>query len=177
MKRIVLSAWHPRLPHPRSVLAALLACTACGAAQAQSQAPPQWWGNVNIGSRHFGSADGFLGPGESFNEFNPGLGAEVQWQPKHAVAVGYYRNSIDENSLYALYHYTPLRLGRYLRVGGMLGAVTGYPGYNDGGMAPAGGLIAKIEGGRFGANLIFLPEISDAIPNTLGLQFKWRIAP
>ncbi|HXH01247.1 MAG TPA: hypothetical protein VNI56_03540 [Xanthomonadaceae bacterium] len=150
----------------------LLASTA----QAQSmRSAPQWWGNLNIGSYHFGNEDEeFLGPGESFQQFNPGIGVEAQWQPRHAVAVGYFRNSVDENSLYALYHYTPLQLGRYVRVGGMIGAVTGYPGYNDGGIAPGGGFIAKIEGDRVGANLVFLPKISGVTPNTLGLQVKIR---
>jgi len=154
----------------------LILAVPCGLAQAQdAPSPREWWGNANIGSRHFGGEDKFLGPGESFNEFNPGIGVEVQWKPRHAMTAGYFRNSIDENSLYALYHYTPLQFGRYLRVGGMVGAVTGYPGYNDGGIAPAGGLIAKIEGERLGVNLIFLPEINDVTPSTLGLQFKWQI--
>lgn len=153
----------------------LLSLLVCGAAQARE--PPQWWGNLNLASTHFGGEDEFLGPGESFNEFNPGIGVEVQWQPRHAIAAGYFLNSVDENSLYALYHYTPLQLGRFVRVGGMLGVVTGYPGYNDGGIAPGGGFIAKIEGRRVGANLIFLPEISGVTPNTLGLQFKLRFGP
>nr|MDQ3057822.1 hypothetical protein [Pseudomonadota bacterium] len=123
---------------------------------------------------HYGGEDEFLAAGESFNEFNPGIGVELQWQPHHAIAAGYFLNSVDEDSLYALYHYTPLQLGRFVRVGGMIGVVTGYPGYNDGGIAPGGGFIAKIEGERVGVNLIFLPEITDVTPNTLGLQFKLR---
>lgn len=154
----------------------VLACSlACGDAPAQATAP-QWWGNVNLGSYHFVDEGEFLPRGQRFNEFNPGIGAELQWQPRHAIAAGYFRNSVHEDSLYALYHYTPLQLGRYVRVGGMLGLVTGYPGYNDGGLAPAGGLVGKIEAGRVGINLIYLPEIRDAVPNTLGLQFKWRFA-
>ncbi len=147
----------------------------CGTVQAQDV--PQWWGNLNLGSTHFGGEEEFLPAGENFNEFNPGIGVEVQWQPRHAVAVGYFLNSVDEDSLYALYHYTPLQLGRFVRVGGMVGVVTGYPGYNDGGIAPGGGFIAKIEGERVGANLIFLPRITDVTPNTLGLQFKLRFGP
>lgn len=57
----------------------------------------------------------------------------------------------------------------------MVGAVTGYPGYNDGGLAPAGGLVAKIERGRVGVNLIYLPYFKDVTPHTLGLQFKLRL--
>lgn len=165
------------MPHAiRSSLVLLVLATACGAAHAQT-APPQWWGNLNLGSMHFEGEDDFLPPGESFREFNPGIGVEVQWQPRHAFAAGYFLNSVDEDSLYALYHYTPLQLGRFVRVGGMLGAVTGYPGYNDGGIAPAAGLIAKVEGARVGANLIYLPKVSGSIPHTLGLQFKLRFGP
>lgn len=50
----------------------------------------------------------------------------------------------------------------------------GYSGYNDGGIAPGGGFIVKVEGDRFGANLLFLPKISGVTPNTLGLQIKMR---
>lgn len=165
------------MPNPNRCAWLMLAgMLACSTAQAQD-AKPQMWGNLNLGSHHFGGEDEFLAPGENFNEFNPGIGAELQWQPRHAVAVGYFRNSVDEDSLYALYHYTPLQLGRFVRVGGMLGVLTGYPGYNDGGIAPGGGLIAKIEGERVGLNLIYLPEITDVTPNTLGLQFKFRFGP
>lgn len=146
-----------------------------GAASAQDVRPrPQVWGNVNLVSYHLGDEEEFLPPGEDFNQENYGGGIEVQWKPRHAVAAGYYRNSVDEDSFYALYHYTPLELGRFVRVGGMIGAVTGYPGYNDGGIAPAGGFIAKIENNRVGVNVIYLPKIADITPNTLALQFKVR---
>ena len=134
----------------------------------------EWWGNANVGSRHFGDEDDYLAPGESFNEFNPGIGVEVQWRPVHAMSAGYFRNSVDGNSLYLLYHFTPMPIGRYVRLGAIAGVVTGYPGYNDGGVGPAGGLIAKIEGERFGANLIFLPPLEDVTPATVGLQLKAR---
>ena len=137
-------------------------------------AEPQWWANVNLASQHFGEEDEYLNEGESFTEFNPGLGVEVQWQPRHAVAAGFFRNSVDEDSVYALYQYTPLALGRHVLVGGMVGGVTGYPGYNDGGVAPAAGVVAKIEGERVGANLVLLPRIAGKIPATVGLQVKLR---
>lgn len=63
-----------------SALLALLLMAACGSVQAQNAAPPQWWGNLNLGSTHFGGEDDFLDEGDSFNEFNPGIGVEVQWQ-------------------------------------------------------------------------------------------------
>lgn len=155
-----------------AVLTGCLALLPCAALHAQ--AAPEWWGVASVGSQHFGDEEDYLAAGESFQEFNPGIGLEVQWQPRHALAAGYFRNSVDENSFYALYHYTPLQLGRFVRVGGMLGVVTGYPGYNDGGLAPGGGFVLKAEGERFGANLVYLPKISGVTPNTLGLQLKYR---
>ncbi|TBR11528.1 MAG: hypothetical protein EPO46_06250 [Lysobacter sp.] len=140
-----------------------------------SRPAPEWWVDVNLASYHLGNTSDFLAPGQRFNQENYGAGVEVQWQPRHAVSAGYYRNSVDRDSYYALYHYTPLRFGRYVRVGGMAGLVTGYPGYNDGGLAPAGGLVAKIEGRRAGVNLIYLPKIAGVTPHTLGLQFKLRL--
>lgn len=111
----------------RSVFVLLAMASASSAASAQARPDPQWWGNLNVGSKHFGGDRDFLAPGESFNEFNPGLGVEVQWQPRHAVAVGYFLNSLDEDSLYALYHYTPLQLGRFVRVGAMVGVAPAIP--------------------------------------------------
>lgn len=145
----------------------LLATLGCPLAAAQERDPAQWWGVANVASHHFNA-------GEDFNEFNPGVGIEVQWQPRHGVAAGYFRNSVDHDSFYALYQYTPLALGRHVRVGAMIGAVTGYPGYNDGGIAPGGGLVLKAEIERFGANLVYLPKLSGVTPNTLGLQVKYR---
>lgn len=136
---------------------------------------PEWWIDVNVASHHFGSADEYLGPGEHFNQSNYGAGVEVQWQPRHGASAGYYRNSVYEDSWYALYHYTPLSLGRHVRVGAMMGLVNGYPGYNDGHAAPAGALVAKIEYRRIGANLIYLPHVPGSTPNTLGLQLKFRL--
>lgn len=163
------------LNHTRCACLLLAGGIACG--NAWARAPPQWWGNLNLGSYHFVGEGRFVPPGESFREFNPGIGVELQWGPRHGLAAGYFRNSVDDDSFYALYHYTPLQFGRFVRVGGMFGVVTGYPGYNDGGIAPAGGLVAKVEGDRVGINLVYVPEISNAVPNTLGLQFKWRFGP
>jgi hypothetical protein len=155
---------------------AISLCCLCllAAAPARSQQPPRWWGVASIGSHHFERADRYLGEGGHFREFNPGVGLEVQWRPRHAMAVGYFRNSVDHDSLYALYQYTPLQLGRYVRVGGMLGLISGYPGYNDGGIAPGGGFVMKAEGDHLGTNLILLPRIPDSTPWTLGLQVKYR---
>ena len=126
------------------------------ASLAQERPAAEWWANANVGSYHFGDADGHLPPGEDFNEFNPGVGVEVQWRPVHAVSAGYFRNSVDEDSLYLLYHFTPIALGRHVRVGAL------------------GGLVAKLERGRFGANLILLPPLEDVTPATIGLQLKYR---
>lgn len=160
-------------------LVLLAACAAPAFAQ-ESTAPsaparPELWVDVNVASHHFESADEYLGPGEHFNQNNYGAGLELQWQPRHAVSAGYYRNSVYEDSWYALYHYTPLSLGTHVRVGGMVGLVSGYPGYNHGDAAPAGALVAKVEYRRVGMNLIYLPRIPGSTPNTLGLQLKFRL--
>ena len=67
-----------------------------------------------------------------------------------------------------------MQLGRFVRVGGMIGAVTGYPGYNDSGIAPAGGFVAKAGGNRVGVNVIYPPKIADVTPNTRAQQFTVR---
>ncbi|TZF89915.1 hypothetical protein [Cognatilysobacter lacus] len=135
---------------------------------------PEWWVDVNVASHHFGSADAYLGPGEHFNQANYGAGVELEWQPRHGASAGYYRNSVYADSWYALYHYTPLQLGRHVRLGAMVGLVSGYPGY-DGHAGPAAALVAKIEYRRVGANLVYLPHVPGSTPNTLGLQLKFRL--
>ncbi|GAB6195833.1 hypothetical protein [Lysobacter xanthus] len=144
-------------------------------ATATGRASPEWWADINVASHHFEDADEYLGPGEHFNQNNYGAGIEVQWQPRHAASAGYYRNSVYEDSWYALYHYTPLALGRYVRLGGMVGLVSGYPGLNNGNAGPAGALVAKVEYRRVGMNLIYLPKVPGSTPNTLGLQLKVRL--
>lgn len=161
-----------------AMLALLLATPACALAQdamSTGRSGPEWWVDVNVASHHFERADEFLGPGEHFNQNNYGAGVEVQWQPRHAVSVGYYRNSVYEDSGYALYHYTPVQLGRHVRLGAMVGLVSGYPGYNDGKPGPAAALVAKVEYRRVGMNLIYLPRVPGSTPDTLGLQLKFRV--
>jgi hypothetical protein len=172
-----MEAAMPQRPAPW-IPAVLLAVVLPAFAQEPAPKPardPEWWVDVNVASYHFGSADAYLGPGEHFNQSNYGAGVEVEWQPRHGASMGYYRNSVYEDSWYALYHYTPIPLGRHVRLGAMVGLVNGYPGYNDGHAAPAGALVAKIEYRRVGANLIYLPHVPGSTPNTLGLQLKFRL--
>ena len=157
------------------LLMAALPAAAQETSTADARPSPEWWVDVNVASHHFEDADEYLGPGEHFNQNNYGAGVELQWQPRHAVSAGYYRNSVYEDSWYALYHYTPLSLGEHVRLGGMVGLVSGYPGYNHGDPAPAGALVAKVEYRRVGVNLIYLPRVPGSTPNTLGLQLKFRL--
>lgn len=159
---------------PRIAIPGLAAILLLGCGTARAIDAPQWWGVASVASHHFESADKYLGPGRDFNESNFGLGIEAQWQPRHGAAAGCYRNSVDRNSCYALYQYTPLSMGRFVRVGAMVGLVNGYPDYNNGDFAPGGGFVLKAEGRRLGANLILLPRIPDSTPWVLGLQVKLR---
>lgn len=160
---------------PRIANGILAAMSLLASSTASSAERPQWWGVASVASHHFESADKYLGPGRKFNESNWGLGIEAQWRPRHGAAAGCYRNSVDENSCYALYQYTPISMGRFVRVGGMVGLVNGYPGYNNGDFAPGGGFVLKAEGRRMGANLILLPRIPNSTPWVLGLQVKVRL--
>lgn len=163
------------MPHPARLLPLLLLAAPLASAQETRPGAPEWWADVNVASYHFGDTSRYLPPGEHFNQSNYGAGVEAQWQPRHAVSAGYYRNSVYDDSWYALYHYTPVPIGRHVRLGVMVGGVTGYPGYNGGGLAPAGALVAKVEYRRVGANPIWLPPIPDVTPSTLGLQLKVRL--
>ncbi|HLP99222.1 MAG TPA: hypothetical protein VK149_12345 [Sideroxyarcus sp.] len=108
----------------------------------------------------------------NLRESNPGIGFERDDGETHQM-VGAYKNSINKNSAYALFGYTPFQIGDYLRVGIVGGAVTGY----EKPVAPAAGLLATYQGDNgIGANIMVTPNVpKQNVYGFIGLQLRYAM--
>jgi hypothetical protein len=104
-----------------------------------------------------------------YNERNVGFGLEYQFNARHALAAGRYKNSYFQTSNFAYYAWTPLEfpsanLGIVrvpsLRIGLLAGALDGYR-RNSGRMAPVALPIAMREWRHVGVNLTAVPHVGD----------------
>lgn len=112
-----------------------------------------------------------------YNEVNPGLGIEHDsgdWRQM----IGRYKNSLNGKSNYGLVGYTPLQydtpIGN-LKLGGVAGGVTGYPMAS---IAPAAGLLATLQRGNLGLNLMAVPTVKfgdTTADGFAGLQARYKI--
>ncbi|HTI17591.1 MAG TPA: hypothetical protein VL598_08000 [Trinickia sp.] len=132
------------------------------------------WIDAMIGSYH-------VHPKQSFEDVNPGLGAECWLNDRWAVTAGGYRNSLSRPSWYAGGVWSPefLHWG-IVRLAAMGGIISGY-NYGQWGIGanhtigPVAAPILMVEYKRVGANFIVVPPIpSDNLPFTIGFQVKAR---
>ena len=150
------------------LLAAGFLSLASAGATAQEQAT-QVWVNAGLLSYHFDR-------GKNYNETNLGLGGEALLAPDHALMAGFYRNSEREQSRYLGYQWRPLHWqpgGVKVSAGIAVSAIDGYPTMNDKAWFLAPMPIVAIEGERFGANLIFVPNVKHG--SAVAVQFKLRV--
>jgi len=110
---------------------------------------------------------------KDYNERNWGVGFEWGLVRDTRAILGTYLNSHGQQSTYGGVAWTPLALGP-ARAGAILGAVDGYENVRNGHVFPMGSLLATLERGRFGVNLLAAPRWKDS-PGVLGLQLKFRI--
>lgn len=140
-------------------IAVLALLPACALAQ-------NWWGSVNLTSLHGHTK-------KPMNQRNFGLGIEYHRSDELIFLAGAYHNSHRRTSVYALAGWTPLRWG-HARFGFTGGLVNGYPNHNDGKVIPVATGLVRIEGERWGANIILIPPALKNTPLTLGFQVKYR---
>lgn len=103
----------------------------------------------------------------NYNEKNGGVFLECSGRTGYQL--GYYKNSYNRDTYYGLVTYQPIKVFG-VRVGGMLGAGTGYRESGDqprGGLSPLMAGLLSIEGRNVGANLIVGSSV-------VGLQVKFR---
>lgn len=112
-------------------------------------------------------------PEQHLNQRNYGAGIEYHQGNDVLYMAGAFRNSYDRTSVYALAGWTPVELG-LVKAGLLAGAITGYPGLNNGRITPAVAGIVRIEGEYIGANLIIIPPAIKDSPVTVGIQIKFK---
>ena len=105
-----------------------------------------------------------------WNHENLGLGLRAALTPTFGVQAGYYRNSYDRDSFYAVAEWTPLAAG-VLRAGAFAGAASGYENASVG-----AGLLARLQGDRASATLRLVPKLADEQSGTtVTLELGWRL--
>ena len=160
---------HPPKRNPNwPWLAALgiVAAFVSAALAAEPVARPSNWLHLGAVSYHFNRA-------ANYNEINPGLGIEHQFNARHSLSAGFYRNSERRNTVYAMYGYTPIQIGP-VKIGVLAGLANGYSAH-DGGFFPVALPVAMIERGRFGVNFTVIPSIREKVHGGVALQFKIKL--
>lgn len=109
-------------------------------------------------SRHIGTA-------EQFNESNHGIGYRFG---DSDVIVGYFRNSLDRDSLYAAYE-ARWQLWGPLQVGVAAGLATGYKYAVTPVLTPE--LVLQVRGVELA--LAYIPEIHNVTPTTIATQVRY----
>lgn len=129
--------------------------------------------DANLGSYHW-NRDAVKDM--NFRETNPGLGLEHD-SGKWRQMIGEYLNSNKKHSNYALLGYTPFQtqtpLG-LLKAGIVGGGITGY----DVPVAPALGLLATLQNGKYGLNFTAVPDASmngHKAYGFAGLQARYKL--
>lgn len=153
------------MPLPLKAFATALLATLAASANAMpeldefSTSPHQDWLTISGASHHFQPDR------REWREVNPGLGMERAFTGTPWVAtIGYFRNSYDRNTFYLGGRWMPLEIGP-IRLGAFGLLATGYPSPIL--ILPA----ASIQAGRFGANLVALPNLP-GYSGYVGLQLR-----
>lgn len=102
---------------------------------------------------------------KQFNESNQGIGYRFG---DSDVIVGYFRNSLDRDSVYAAYE-ARWQLGGPLQVGVAAGAVTGYKPAVVPLLVPE--LVLQIHGVEVAVT--YLPAIHNVVPATFATQLRY----
>lgn len=138
------------------------------ASYAQNVEKSSLWLNVGGFSWHFEDRS-------DFNQTHPALGLEYWLDDEWAIVAGRYKNSVNRKTNYFGAAYTPWSW-HDLRFGLVLGVADGYPKLNKGKWFSMLTPIVTYENGRFGANLIIIPTISESVKGAVAVQFKFRLA-
>jgi hypothetical protein len=118
---------------------------------------------------------------KQYNERNVGFGMEYQFNARHALAAGRYKNSYYETSNFAYYAWTPLEFTNAnlgilrvpsVRIGVLAGAVDGYR-RNSGRLAPVALPIAMLEWRHVGVNLTAIPHVGN-VDGGIAAELKVR---
>ncbi len=126
------------------------------------------WLTTGMWSRHDHNVNCPVGQAckERYRQNNTGIGIELPQTEDWSVVAGWYNNSIHRETIYAGATYQPLHIGPTKF--GVFGAMaTGYADYFP--AIPVGGLLGTVEEGKYGLNVMWLPNVVTAV------QLKVRI--
>ncbi len=163
MKTISLKTFCMTLLGGLAWLAASFAYASSG-----SDERPALWLNLGGVSWHFEDRD-------RFNQKHPTIGLEYRLNHEWSLMAGRYKNSVHEKTNYVGAAYTPWSW-RHLRFGVAFGVADGYPAMNQGRWFGLLTPVVMYENGRFGANLLIIPTISESVTGAIAIQFKFRLA-
>lgn len=125
------------------------------------------WINLGMYSYHF-QRD------QNLNNNNFGIGVEYRFNSIASVTLGNFKNSDNGHSSYVGIYYQPITMGP-IKLGAVVGGFNGYQSTNNGGWFPAALPALTIEEGRLGANLFYIPSVSDRVHGAISLQIKLKI--
>ena len=128
------------------------------------------WINPGFVSYHFPKH------GLSFNNFNPGLGAEWRQSSDVSWSGGFFHNSDWARSYYAGAYWTPLHWAGW-RWGAFVGLINGYPKMLDGGVFPFLTPVATREWDQWGVGMSLLPDYENRLHGAFTVQVKYKWKP
>ena len=126
---------------------------------------------AHVASKHGPAADSY-----KFNEVNPGAALRLDLTDTHGVQAGAYRNSYYKTTAYAVYQYTPLRIGA-VRIGGFAGLASGYKAQsalNVGALAVVGGAYAVADFDSYTVAVRAVPKISPKTAGVVTLEIGFK---
>lgn len=107
-----------------------------------------------------------------WNQANLGLGLRAGLSPAWGVQAGYYRNSYDRDTVYAVGEYTPLAWGA-MRAGAFAGLATGY---QERDVSAGAGLLLRLQGPRASLAVRVMPKVVSAQSGTtVAVEAGWRL--
>lgn len=126
----------------------------------------QLWINVGGVSQHFDNAT-------ALNQENFGYGVEYQVDRNRYLVLGAYRNSVHADTRYFGGAWMPLSYKAF-KLGAIAGVVNGYKDMRNGGYFPVILPVLAVEGGRVGANFVYIPSIAAKVSGAVAMQLKYR---
>ena len=112
----------------------------------------------------------------SFNQFNPGLGAEWRQSSDLSWSGGFFHNSDWARSYYAGAYWTPFQWAGW-RWGAFVGLINGYPRMLDGGVFPFLTPVATREWDQWGVGMSLLPDYENRLHGAFTVQVKYKWKP
>ncbi|MBV8248212.1 MAG: hypothetical protein JO200_07140 [Comamonas sp.] len=128
-------------------------------------AEENWHIDVHTFSYHFSKRKNNM----DWNQVNLGLGLRREFSDSISVQAGFFRNSIDRWSLYAITDWTPISMGNW-KAGAYAGIRTNY----EKPVMLAGGALLRWQGERYSTTLRLMPKTCNTCSGLISIEFGWK---